>query len=80
MRRILGEAWQFVSRDPFAREELYKRRIYAASGCAWCGSVKQTRDGKRSYLFRYCYEPDAGRPSEVSGDFCSISCMRAYHS
>lgn len=64
----------YISRGPFARQELHKRSVPAASGCNFCGS---TRNGAK--LFQYYVETDGGRKSDIRGLFCSIGCMRAYH-
>jgi len=74
----------YISRDPFARTEIHRRREYDSRGvhtpadCSWCGRVKETRSGHK-YLFRYSIESDGGRKSDITGRFCSVSCMRAYH-
>lgn len=67
---------RLVSRDPFARQEIHRETIAArAGGCAWCGNLA---GNKR--LFAYRVESDGGRRSDIRGAFCSISCMRSYHS
>lgn len=80
---------EYVSRDSFARETLYKRRVYLdplmrvngeityATSCAWCGSVRKTKKGK-AYLYKYIVEPDAGRPVYIEKLFCCKSCMRDF--
>jgi hypothetical protein len=68
----------YVSRDPFARETLMRDRVYQASGCRWCGQSHHTKDHKRSYNFVYFIETDGGRKRLIEGEFCSVSCMRAY--
>ena len=67
----------YISRDPFAREELHRRTEETTQSCAWCG---QTR--KSGTLFRYVIEPDSCTPRDhiIKGLFCSIDCMREYHS
>lgn len=67
-----------VSRDPFARQEVHKRREYGNSTCLWCGNQKHTPNG-RKYLYQYSVESDGGRKSDVPGLFDSVSCMRTYH-
>jgi len=67
----------YVSRDPFAREELHREKVKTSKGCDWCG---QTRKGGK--LFAYHIEPDGilCRKNPIKGLFCSVGCMRAYHS
>ena len=63
---------RFISRDPFAREELWREN--AGKGCcSWCGTDRK--------LYSYYIEPDsiAPRASRIKGSFCSVGCMRAYH-
>jgi hypothetical protein len=69
----------YISRDPFAREELHRERIYTSGTCKECGQVRHTPRG-RSYLYQYRVEGDANpsRPGVVPGLYCSIGCMRAY--
>ena len=68
-----------VSRDPFAREELHRERIYSPHAvCAWCGRTLYTPK-RRPYVYRYRIESDAGRTSELSGMFCSVSCLRTWN-
>jgi hypothetical protein len=71
---------RLIPRDPFAREELHRERVYLSSGytCVWCGNVHETNAGKR-YLFAYHTETDGGRRFEHRGLFCSKSCHDAYH-
>lgn len=66
----------YISRDPFARSEVHRDSVAVGTseGCRWCGS---NRKGK---LYQYRTESDGGRKSEIPYRFCSISCMRAYHS
>lgn len=69
-----------ISRDPFARTELHRRRVYRwYSSCRWCGNCKETPKGT-GFLFEYSQESDDGRKSNIPGLFCSIDCMRSYHS
>ena len=67
-----------VKRDPFAREELHRERVYPAyQGCSWCGEIKRTPT-TRTYLYRYWIETDGGRRFDQLGRFCSESCRKAY--
>lgn len=69
----------YVSRDPFARQEMHREREYVVSrACDWCGGVRRTRNN-RHYLFCYRIESDGGRKSDVRGMFCSKSCMESFH-
>ncbi len=65
-----------VSRDPFGRTELHRESVKPAKheGCKWCGNVNGY-----ATLFEYRNESDGGRTYQISGRFCSVSCMRAYH-
>lgn len=73
----------YISRDPFAREEVHRERKYAhqdfnvANGCKWCGNKRSTENG-RLFLYQYRVEQDGGRKSDVPGLFCSIDCCRSY--
>jgi hypothetical protein len=62
----------FVSRDPFAREELHKEPVEGE--CAFCGS--SNRYGK---VWKFRVEYDGGRKSEIKGKFCSKACLSVYH-
>lgn len=71
----------YISKDPFARETLTRTvcRTLSSPGfseqtCSWCGSNHHHR------LFRYYIEPDAGQQHPIDGLFCSVGCMRIYHS
>lgn len=67
-----------VSRDPYARETTYRKRVYVEHAtCAWCGSQKQTPTG-RPYLFEYSTESDGGRTSTDRRLFCGIGCRGTY--
>ena len=70
-----------VSRDPFARQEIHRRRVYTDGneGCFWCGRHNVTPSG-REYLYRYSIERDSirQRSSEVPGQFCSEGCRKDY--
>jgi hypothetical protein len=75
----------FISRDPFAREELHSRKVILTRAapnrtCDWCGQVKTDKDNEL-YLYEYRVESDANakRPGTIKGLFCSASCMRTYH-
>lgn len=66
---------RFISRDPFAREEIHRESVETHEGCSWCGGKR--KDGK---LYRYYIERDSIRynRSDIDGLFCGICCMRAY--
>jgi hypothetical protein len=73
-----------MNRDPFAREELHRSRVYGPGMgktpvCDWCGGVNTTPKAKRPFLFRYWVESDSGRRSTVPGLFCSNACRAFYH-
>ena len=78
----------YISRDPFAREELHRRLVPTRCGCAECGRVR--RRGRAmppeggvnpatDRLFKYDIQTDGGRTHPIRGLFCSADCMRAYH-
>lgn len=67
-----------ISRDPFAREEIHRERVYDPSrGCSWCGNRNHTRKG-RTFVYTYRVETDGGRKDHVSGLFCSESCRKSF--
>jgi hypothetical protein len=70
----------FVSRDPFARQETHKQRMYVGptQTCTWCGGINATKTG-RAYLYEFRTETDGGRRSTLKGLFCSKGCCESYH-
>lgn len=70
-----------ISRDSFARETLLNKRVYTQKTCDWCGQQKMTPKG-HTYLYKYIVIPDSisNRDGEIPGLFCSVECMKAYHS
>lgn len=69
----------YISRNPFAREEIHRESIRPGDFgikhvCAWCGNTNA-----HGNVFQYRVESDGGRKSEIPGHFCSIGCMRTYH-
>lgn len=71
---------RLISRDPFARTELHAIRDYNVTprGCSECGEYCRTPT-RIMYLNQYVIEHDGGRKEEISGRFCSVSCMRSHH-
>lgn len=67
-----------VSRDPFARETLYRDNVPTHGECSWCGQVRRTPKGK-PYLYQYSTVTDGGRTHVHRGLFCSKSCHDAFH-
>lgn len=65
----------YVNRNPFAREELHKEPVRGT--CSWCGN-----SNRYAKVWKYRIEPDGilNRSFEITGQFCSIGCMKAYHS
>ena len=61
-----------TGRDPYARQDIRKTSVPGT--CRFCGS--QNRYGK---VWQYHVEPDAGRPFDIPGQFCSIDCLNSYH-
>ena len=78
----------YVTRDPFARETLVKRREKGAE-CAWCGRHDAPEDHSRpdgqvcpayhGRVYRFAVETDGGRTFEDSKAFCTKSCRTAYN-
>jgi hypothetical protein len=69
-----------ISRDPFARTELHRIRIYTDQTCKNCGcDPMRTAKGGR-FLFSYETQTDGGRKRIHNGLFCSKGCHDAYHS
>jgi hypothetical protein len=67
-----------VSRDPFARQETHRERVYVQhTSCAWCGGTAHR--GSRRWLYQYRTESDGGRKHEDSRLFCSASCRRSHN-
>jgi hypothetical protein len=65
-----------LSHDAFARTELHRFTEATTETCAWCGGTR-----KHGKLFRYeIQKDDGGSPSRIKGLFCSVGCMRTYHS
>ncbi len=66
----------FISRNPFAREELHREAVPAnGHTCSWCGTER-----KSGRLFQYSIQADSGRSGKLNKLFCGVSCMRSYHS
>lgn len=64
-----------ISRDSFARTELVRVTLGGCiTGCDWCGTLPPSRN-----LYEYATQSDGGRREPISGRFCSVGCMRAYH-
>lgn len=72
----------FVTRDPFARQELHRERVYvnlATGSCAWCGSVRNAGRSGKVYLYRFRVETDGGSVHADARLFCSRDCRESYH-
>lgn len=70
---------RYVSRDPFAREELHREIEFdPAATCPDCGGYRLTRTGRR-YLYRYTVETDGGRKYADRRAFCSVGCRRSFY-
>lgn len=72
----------YVSRDPFAREELHRTFVRGVA-CAWCGNQSRTTNKRGSTVdnagsWRYRVETDGGRTYEDTKTFCSKSCRESY--
>ena len=68
-----------ISRDPFARTTLMRRKVVSHAGCSWCGSNRSWKGKTTWVLFQYSTETDGGRTHVHKGLFCSKSCHDAYH-
>jgi hypothetical protein len=71
-----------VSRDPFAREELYRTTVEAGNQtCSWCGQTRVIAKTGNKFLFQYFIKRDGviRRQNVIEGLFCSINCMRTHH-
>jgi hypothetical protein len=69
----------YVSRDPFARQELHKEFIHGAA-CAFCGQKNRKRSRKSTVegSYRYEVQSDGGRSYPDRETFCGKSCRSAY--
>jgi hypothetical protein len=70
--------WVSISRDPFARQEIERSRcdaVHYSGGCNNCGNLNG-----HNGLFKYRVANDGGRKNDIRGKFCTIGCMRSYHS
>lgn len=77
---------RYISRDPFARQELHRTTVFFPTSqptpsCSWCGQYHVTKKANRRYLFVYSVERDGlyTKPEAIKGQFCSIGCMRSYN-
>lgn len=73
-----------INHDAFARESLYRERVYFPAlahppGCAWCGRTSCSPLAKNPYLFRYSVHTDGGATHPDKKLFCGIDCRRAYN-
>ncbi len=70
-----------ISRDPFARTELVRERVYWPDPlhCPYCGTIPETPKTGDRYLYRYGTAHDAGRTDWHRGLYCSKGCHDAYH-
>ena len=68
-----------ISRDPFARTTLMRRKVVGHDGCSWCGGRRQHKGNATWLLFQYFTETDGGREHTHTGTFCCKSCHDAYH-
>lgn len=76
----------YVSRDPFARQELHKEREHGAT-CAWCGRVDESQPHPTPLdaplygrVYRFEIQSDGGRVFKDRQTFCSKQCRKDYHS
>lgn len=67
---------RLISRDPFAREEIHRfDACTRTEGCSWCGGTSNV--GK---LYEFVRVTDGGTKYPIPGKFCSVRCLRSYHS
>lgn len=68
-----------TGRNPFGRFTVRKRKVHTSTGCTWCGSTRQTANGKY-YLWQYYVDADSPRESgNIKGLFCALDCCNSYH-
>lgn len=72
----------YISRDPFARQEIHRSAItdYHGAQCQWCGSLGRALKHGGHRLYRYETQTDGGRCFVHGGVFCCKSCHDSYHS
>jgi hypothetical protein len=80
----------YISRDPFAREELHRETVdvtRTGESCSWCGQRRcpgarrrtlAAQTGLRYFLYRYRVETDGGRTVPDQRLFCSKGCRESY--
>lgn len=69
------EEWTQIYHDGFARESLMRKVVKTEKTCDWCGNNHHKR------LFNYGFERDDRRGVTPQKElFCSIGCMRVFHS
>lgn len=67
-----------IHHDPFARFTLVRRTVTGARGCAWCGTVRYTKNN-RPTLYNYgTSRDDRDGVDWDTRDFCSLPCRKAY--
>ena len=75
----MGRAITQLSRDPFARETLIRRRVQiVGQDCKWCGKVHITKAGVK-FLYEYGIERDGSSTAAWENKlFCSKECRDSY--
>lgn len=66
--------WKQIGRDSFGRFDTERRVVETAGSCC-----KNCGFGRMGKLFQYRTHSDSGTKRDISGLFCSVGCMRAYH-
>ena len=72
-RKLIAHIGRTFDRDPFARYSFIEyRRLRRPSDhtCTWCGN------SSARWSITYTVDPDAGRPHDIRGTYCSRSCFR----
>ena len=69
----------FISRDPFAREEVHSEKVYTSETCTFCGCTKIEKRSGKHYLYQYRVETDEGWSYYARHLFCSRSCQKAFN-
>lgn len=68
----MTQNFTFISRDPFARQDVIRMTIHTQDDCKLCG---QNRHG---HLFQYGIWPDDKEPDFEREFFCSKPCHDQY--
>jgi hypothetical protein len=71
---------RLVSRNPFARCELYASRVHdVTSTCHYCGGIRVTVRSGTKWLYQFWEKTDGGRTYLDEQMFCSRECRTDYY-